>query len=74
MIDGLLQAVPALGPLSWVVIGVAAYTLVAYWLDGQGYLPESVSLSGPITTIHTKRGRAFLDWLAGPKRFWRAWT
>ncbi|KPN30170.1 peptidase Do [Halolamina pelagica] len=74
MIDGLLQAVPDFGPLTWVLVGVAAYTLAAYWLDGQGYVPESVSVSGPITTIHTKRGRAFLDWLAGPKRFWRAWT
>jgi membrane-associated protease RseP (regulator of RpoE activity) len=74
MTDGLLQAVPALGPLTWVLIGVVAYWLATYWLDTQGYLPDSIHLSGPITTIHTKRGRAFLNWLAGPKRFWRAWT
>jgi membrane-associated protease RseP (regulator of RpoE activity) len=74
MIDGLLQAVPSVGPLTWVLIGAIAYTIAGYWLDSEGYLPESISLSGPITTIHTKRGRAFLNWLAGPKRFWRAWT
>ncbi|MBP1986183.1 site-2 protease family protein [Halolamina salifodinae] len=74
MIDGLLQAVPSVGPLTWVLIGAVAYTIAAYWLDAEGYLPESISVSGPITTIHTRRGRAFLNWLAGPKRFWRAWT
>ncbi|WP_053947054.1 site-2 protease family protein [Halolamina sediminis] len=74
MIDGLLQAVPTLGPLTWILVGVAAYSLAAFWLDKQGYVPDSISVSGPITTIHTKRGRAFLNWLAGPKRFWRAWT
>ena len=74
MIDGLLQAVPTFGPLTWILVGVVAYSLAAYWLDNQGYVPDSISVSGPITTIHTKRGRAFLNWLAGPKRFWRAWT
>jgi len=74
MIDGLLQAIPTLGPLTWILVGVAAYSLAAFWLDKQGYIPDSISVSGPITTIHTKRGRAFLNWLAGPKRFWRAWT
>lgn len=74
MNDGLLQAIPSLGPLAWVLIGAIAYTVAAYWLDSQGYLPESIDVSGPITTIQTKRGRAFLNWLATPKRFWRAWT
>ncbi|QKY21050.1 site-2 protease family protein [Halolamina sp. CBA1230] len=74
MIDGLLQAVPAFGPLTWILVGIVAYSLVAFWLDGQGLIPEGVHVSGPITTIHTKRGRVFLNWLAGPKRFWRAWT
>jgi membrane-associated protease RseP (regulator of RpoE activity) len=31
-------------------------------------------VSGPITTIHTQRGKRFLDWLATPKRLWRAWA
>jgi membrane-associated protease RseP (regulator of RpoE activity) len=31
-------------------------------------------VQGPLTTVHTKRGRAFLNWLARPKRFWRAWS
>ncbi|GAB7094159.1 site-2 protease family protein [Halolamina litorea] len=74
MIDGLLQVVPSVGPLTWVLVGALAYTLAAYWLDAEGYLPDAIHVSGPITTIHTKRGRAFLNWLAGPKRFWRAWT
>ncbi|MFW5939690.1 MAG: site-2 protease family protein [Halolamina sp.] len=74
MTDGLIQAVPSFGPLTWVLVGAAAYTLAAYWLQAEGYLPESIHVSGPITTIHTERGRAFLNWLAGPRRFWRAWT
>ena len=57
----------------WVLAGVVLYTFVALVLRAQGRLPESVKLSGPITTIHTKRGRLFLDRLATPKRFWRAW-
>jgi len=74
MNTGVLQAVPSLSLLTWVLVGAVAYSLAAYWLDSQGYLPQSVHASGPITTIHTKRGRAFLNWLAQPKRFWRAWT
>ena len=60
--------------LFWVLAGVLAYSAVIYWADDRGYVPEWVNVQGPITTIHTKRGRAFLNWLAGPKRFWRAWT
>jgi membrane-associated protease RseP (regulator of RpoE activity) len=58
----------------WLVGGgVVLYTLVAMALKAQGRLPEAIRVSGPITTIHTQRGKAFLNWLAGPKRFWRAW-
>ena len=60
-------------PLLLVLAGVALYTLAALALKARGYLPPSVKVSGPITTLHTKRGRAFLDWLASPGRFWRAW-
>jgi membrane-associated protease RseP (regulator of RpoE activity) len=60
--------------LTWVLGGIVAYTLVVFALDQRGLLPESLKVQGPITTLHTKRGRDFLDWLAGPRRFWRAWS
>jgi membrane-associated protease RseP (regulator of RpoE activity) len=59
--------------LTWVLIGVVCYMLVATALSSRGILPEYVRVSGPITTLHTQRGKAVLDWLARPKRFWRAW-
>jgi membrane-associated protease RseP (regulator of RpoE activity) len=59
--------------LVWVVAGIAFYWFGVMLLDSQGFLPSYVGTQGPITTIHTKRGRAFLDWIAGPKRLWRAW-
>ncbi len=58
--------------LFWILAGILAYTAGAMALDRRGLLPGYVSVSGPLLTVHTKRGRAFLDWLAGPKRFWRA--
>jgi membrane-associated protease RseP (regulator of RpoE activity) len=60
--------------LTWVLAGVLLYTVGAMALRARGVLPESIRIQGPITTIHTKRGRAFLNWLARPKRFWRAWS
>lgn len=60
--------------LTLVLAGVLAYSLGAMALKRRGYLPSFLHVSGPITTIHTKRGRAFLDWLAGPRRFWRAFA
>jgi len=60
--------------LLWVLVGAVAYTVAAYALKVGGYLPDSVRVQGPLTTIHTGRGRAFLQWLAGPKRLWRAWS
>jgi len=59
--------------LTWVLVGIVAYTLGAMALRARGILPEYVRVSGPITTLHTGRGRAFIDRLAAPKRFWRAW-
>ena len=59
--------------LTWVLIGVVCYMLVATALSSHGILPEYVRVSGPITTLHTQRGKVVLDWLARPKRFWRAW-
>ncbi|WP_136589620.1 site-2 protease family protein [Salinigranum halophilum] len=60
--------------LVWVLVGVFAYSFVAFFLKSRGILPSSVRVQGPLTTLHTKRGRDFLDWLARPKRFWRAWS
>ena len=57
--------------LLWILTGILAYTAAAMWLRNRGYLPDSVRVSGPLTTIHTRRGRAFLDRLSGPKRAWR---
>ena len=59
--------------LTWVLVGVVCYMLVATALSSRGVLPDYVRVSGPITTLHTQRGKAVLNWLAGPKRFWRAW-
>jgi membrane-associated protease RseP (regulator of RpoE activity) len=59
--------------LVWVVAGIALYWFAVMLLDSRGFLPSYVGTQGPILTIHTKRGRAFLDWIASPKRLWRAW-
>ncbi|WP_435176675.1 site-2 protease family protein [Halorussus sp. AFM4] len=59
--------------LVWVLLGIAIYWLGVLVLDSQGLLPSYVGTQGPILTIHTQRGKQFLEWLAGPKRFWRAW-
>ncbi|MFC6721443.1 site-2 protease family protein [Halobacteriaceae archaeon SHR40] len=61
------------GLLTWVLVGIVLYTAVAMGLKARGYLPESVKVSGPLTTIHTKRGRQLLNRLAKRERFWRAW-
>ncbi|QHS18043.1 PDZ domain-containing protein [haloarchaeon 3A1-DGR] len=58
--------------LLWILLGVLAYTAAAAWLQNRGLLPGSVRVSGPMTTIHTKRGKALLDRLSAPKRLWRA--
>lgn len=59
--------------LAWVVAGIALYWFGVMALDSQGLLPSYIGTQGPILTIHTRRGRQFLEWLAGPKRLWRAW-
>ena len=59
--------------LWWVLAGVVLYTVVMVALEDRGYLPASIKLSGPITTIHTGRGRALLERLSAPTRLWRAW-
>jgi membrane-associated protease RseP (regulator of RpoE activity) len=61
-----------MNPLYWILVGVLAYTAVIVTLNRRGLLPSSLSVSGPLMTVHTRRGRAAIDWLARPKRFWRA--
>ncbi|WP_424015552.1 site-2 protease family protein [Halorubrum xinjiangense] len=58
--------------LFWVLTGVLAYSAVAMWLRNEGILPDAFRVSGPVLTLRTLRGRAFLGRLAAPKRFWRA--
>ncbi|SFG63463.1 PDZ domain-containing protein [Halopelagius inordinatus] len=60
--------------LLWVLVGLLAYSFAAFFLRRRGLLPSSVKVQGPFTTIHTKRGRDLIDWIATPKRFWRAWS
>ena len=59
--------------LWWVLIGFMAYWVALASIHRAGLLPRGFNVSGPIITIHTGRGRAFLERLSGPKRFWRAW-
>ncbi|MDS0259836.1 site-2 protease family protein [Haloarcula sp. S1CR25-12] len=61
------------GTLTWVLVGFVAYSLLATALKSRGVIPEFISISGPLTTIHTQKGKALLTRLARPKRFWRAW-
>ncbi|ELY92777.1 peptidase M50 [Natrialba hulunbeirensis JCM 10989] len=60
--------------LTWVVVGLLLYWAGIIALRKLDLLPGFVGAQGPILTFHTKRGRDFLDWLSGPKRFWRAWA
>ena len=60
--------------LTLVLIGVLAYSVAAMAAQRWGYLPSSLHVSGPITTLHTQRGKALLDRLARHRRFWRAWA
>ncbi|MDZ7849763.1 MAG: site-2 protease family protein [Halodesulfurarchaeum sp.] len=59
---------------SWVLGGLLAYWLALAMLDARGRLPEYVGVMGPLVTVHTKRGRAMLDRIAGPRRLWRVWA
>jgi len=56
-----------------LLVALAVYWVGVSWARNRGLLPSFVHTSGPITTLHTKRGKQFLDWAASPKRLWRAW-
>jgi membrane-associated protease RseP (regulator of RpoE activity) len=58
---------------TWILLGLLGYWVAVSTLSAREQLPEYVGTTGPILTIHTKRGRALLERLAVPKRFWRAW-
>ena len=60
--------------LTWVLAGIVVYWFAVLLLRRQGWLPEYVGTQGPIMTLHTKRGRALLNRLSRPRRFWRAWA
>lgn len=57
----------------WVLAAVLLVWALVATLDRNGVLPEYVGTMGPMVTVHTKRGRALLNWLARPTRAWRAW-
>jgi membrane-associated protease RseP (regulator of RpoE activity) len=59
----------------WTVLGVAllAYWVGVSWAKARNLLPSFVSATGPVLTLHTKRGKRLLAWAAKPKRLWRAW-
>ena len=58
--------------LLWVLTGILVYSVGAVALDRRGLLPSYCKVSGPLLTVHTKRGRVFLTKLSKPKRAWRA--
>lgn len=59
--------------LLWVLVGVALFWVGAGALKARGILSDRVRVWGPIVTLHTERGRALVNYLATPKRLWRAW-
>ncbi len=61
------------GTLELVLVGFGVYVLALLALQARGVLPDYVRVSGPLVTLHTGRGKAFLDRLAQRRRFWRAW-
>ena len=61
------------GTLQLVLVGLGGYVLALLALQARGILPSYVRVSGPLMTLHTGRGKAFLDRLAQRRRFWRAW-
>jgi len=60
--------------LVWIAAGILGYWVLLQLLADRGWLPDYVGLQGPITTLHTQRGKILLNRLARYKRFWRAWS
>lgn len=59
--------------LYWVLFGIGIYWVALLMLQRRRMLPAFIGLQGPIITVHTKRFQAFIDQVAVPHRFWRAW-
>ncbi len=63
---------PYVGYIAVLVI-VVAWTVFFFYLQHRKLLePRNLSLAGPIVMWKTGRGRALIDRLARPKRFWKA--
>jgi membrane-associated protease RseP (regulator of RpoE activity) len=60
-------------PWQLLLVGLFVYWALVSWARNRGLLPSFVHTSGPITTLHTKRGKRFLDRMAQTRRLWRAW-
>jgi len=59
--------------LTVLLVALVVYWAGVAWARTRGLLPSWVSATGPVLTLHTKRGKRFLDWASSPKRAWRAW-
>ncbi|SNZ17233.1 PDZ domain-containing protein [Natronoarchaeum philippinense] len=60
--------------LVWIAAGILGYWVLLQLIADRGWLPDYVGLQGPVTTLHTQRGKAVLNRLAQYRRFWRAWA
>jgi len=60
--------------LLWLFVGIFLYMLVMVSLQKRGLIPDYIKQSGPITTVHTRKGKVLLERLAEPRWFWRWWT
>ena len=56
-----------------LLVALGVYWAGVSFARARGWLPSFVSATGPVLTLHTKRGKRLLNWLAAPKRAWRAW-
>ena len=63
-----------MNPWPWILGGLLFYWLAVSVARTRDWFPEFVGVTGPILTVHTKRGRALLDRLASPRRLWRVWA
>ncbi|HYM40017.1 MAG TPA: site-2 protease family protein [Thermoplasmata archaeon] len=60
-------------PYLIAIAAVALWPAFFFYLQRRKFLePRNVTLAGPIVMWKTGRGRALIDRLARPKRFWRA--
>ena len=60
--------------LTLALLALVLYSAIAITIRNAGVLPDNVSITGPVATITTERGKDLLEALAQPERFWRAIT